>query len=209
MRLSLARALAVALVIGGAGGALALPTIVLDEDAPSPTRFAHLFGGTSAPAREGTVIRVPAPARVQEPAHRPTRKPPAEAPVFARHPAAQAASVVTSAPSRPAAPTPARVTPKPVEPAQAAPKPKPTPAPGPTPAPKPAPAPTPTPAPAPAPVPTASPEPAPEPTRSTAGSTPPVEAPVPVAKAEIAGDGTVQEAKFWRGDSSPVTPDGG
>ena len=73
MRSILVRALVVALAIGGAGGALALPMLLLGAHADSPTRFAHSLDPI-APEPEGTVIRIP-PGLVGEPAPRVTPKP--------------------------------------------------------------------------------------------------------------------------------------
>ena len=205
------RALVVALAIGGAGGALALPMLLLADGAESPTRFAHSLDPL-APEQAGH--RDPHSTRActsacsardpeAEAAHNGCRRPP-----LGPSPSPSVSSLPHR--PRPAAPTPARpaaVMPKPSHP-DGNPE---------------AEAPPPLPSrrrrrsrrrPRPGTHPTHRPEPTPEPTRNTAGrrpllqlpskSPPPTpNPPAPFTKAERAGDGTPQEAKFWRGDPSP------
>jgi hypothetical protein len=111
MRPIVARSLAVALAVGGAGTALALPTIVLDQDAVSPDRFARSLGAF-APAAEDTIIRF---AAAPKPERRATPKPNASRPAptphrVARHVVAQPVVAVAAAPTVQA--------PKPVRPAK-------------------------------------------------------------------------------------------
>ena len=72
MRSILVRALVVVLAIGGAGGALALPMLLLGHDAESPTRFAHSFdplaptaiGGKTSTVHPGRFLTMPAASSV-------------------------------------------------------------------------------------------------------------------------------------------------
>jgi hypothetical protein len=218
MRSILVRALAVALAIGGAGAAFALPMLVLGGDADSPTRFAHALDPL-APEQKSTVIRIPA-APARESAHRVAPKPKAKpaVPAPAARALPQAVSVVTPSPSRPAAPTRARPTPVTPKPSTRRPSPSRSPT---LPLPRrrrlqPAHSDTGAdpphrrrsrhpsrrgalPARPPAPAPVEEPAHAHAHSHSHAHSLPPT----PIAKAERAGDGTPQETNFRRGGHHP------